>query len=119
LICPNCLEEYKFIKFELHPESPEPRAIFSCECDRPTILRVRDSLNLEMLQEEQKDQLRIFKLMALRSALDRERRPLPLPSQALPVRVRNLERYLSEISLKEFGPAKLARTSGISPPTKK
>ena len=102
MICPNCLEDYQFTRFELHPECAEPRAIFSCSCSRPAIFPVRDCLNLEMLNDELLEQLRVFKLLSFRQALDRERQPYPITSQAMPIRVRHLERYLSEISLKSL-----------------
>ncbi len=104
MICPNCLEDYQFIRFELHPECAEPRAIFRCDCERPAIFPVRDCLNLEMLNDELREQLRVFKLLSFRQALDRERQPYPISSQSMPIRVRHLERYLSEISLKSIEP---------------
>lgn len=104
MICPNCLEDYVFVRFELHPECPEPRAIFTCLCDRPAIFPVHDCLHLDLLNPELLEQLRVFKLLSFRRALDRERQPYPISSQAMPVRVRHLERYLSEISLKSIEP---------------
>ena len=111
MICPNCLEDYRFVKFELHPECSEPRAIFTCLCERPAIFPVRACLNLEMLQPEHLEQLRVFKLLSFRQALDRQRQFCPVSSKAMPIKVRHLERYLSEISLKGVEPrrAKPAR----------
>ena len=119
MVCPNCLEQYNFIKFELHPECVEPRAIFSCCCDRPAIFPARDCLNLDLLNDELKEQLRVFKLLALRQALDRQRKPCPFSSHAVPMRVRHLERYLSEISLKDLSPAQPANPPFSSPLSKK
>lgn len=104
MICPDCLEEYHFIRFNVDPDTMEHRGEFSCECMDSIVFPefvVREILDDEDLQ----DQLRLSRLFHFRRSVAEEPPAQPARPGVLRVNTRHLERYLqtfSEQSLRQL-----------------
>ena len=97
MICPDCLEDYTFIRFDVDPETLEHRGQFSCACMDSIIFP--EFITREMIDDEDlQDQLRRSRLHHLACSLHGEGRPLPRRPGIIPVGTRHLERYLETFS---------------------
>ena len=97
MICPDCLEDYTFIRFDVDPETLEHRGEFSCACMNS--IYFPESITREMIDDEDlQDQLRISRLHHLSCSLQGGGRPAPRRPGILAVGTRHLQRYLETVS---------------------
>ena len=97
MICPDCLEDYIFIRFDVDPETLEHRGEFACACMDAILFPefiTRDMIDDDDLQ----DQLRRSRLHHLACTLQGQSRPAPRRPGVLAVGNRHLERYLETFS---------------------
>lgn len=98
MICPDCLEEYTFIRFDVDPETLEHRGEFSCACLDSILFP--EFITREMVEDEDlQERLRLSRLHHLSCSVEGNRRRPVLPRPgALAVNTRHLERYLKTFS---------------------
>ena len=97
MICPECLEAYEFVDFNVNPENLEHRGVFKCLCAETLVFP--ETMTREMLSEEDfEERLKISRLLHLRQALAQdEKLPLCQPG-AIQVETRSLMRYIEHFS---------------------
>ncbi len=107
MICINCMERYRFIRFEREGDSLSLRGVFGCNCRELRSFSESDCLALELLCNDEIDQLKTLKLMALRDKLDndKKRSPASIYLDALSAHRGRLKAYLKEFSTSSFSTA--------------
>jgi len=105
MICPDCLEEYTFIKFEVDPETLEHRGQFTCDCMEAIVFP--EFITREIISDDDlKDQLRHSRLHYLAcSVAENEIRTVSVSRGVINLETRHLQRYLqtfSEQSLRQL-----------------
>lgn len=98
MICPNCQEEYKFIRFKIDPETLNIFACFKCECETELVLPEQDCKALGLFDQEIKSALRHLRLFIFRILRDREQSPVQVYLKALEAHRWSLIKYLEEVS---------------------
>jgi hypothetical protein len=99
-VCPDCLEDFEFVRFEIDPETLEHRGIFRCHCEDETIFP--EELALEILDDEDlRYQMRISRMLCVKNALIRhQRRQTRVITPAVELHTRRLQTYLQDFSEK-------------------
>ncbi len=100
MICPKCLEEYFFKKFEIDPHSLEHRGIFSCDCEGYVVFTERELTEFDLLSADLKSQMHHSRLMSMRITLAEERGQLRGFDSVLERHACILARYIEEVSQK-------------------
>lgn len=97
MICPDCLEDYRFIRFDVDPETLEHRGEFSCACMDSILFP--EFITREMIEDEDlQEQLRISRLHHLACSLKAPAKTVTSRPGVLAVGTRHLERYLETFS---------------------
>ncbi|HUT52036.1 MAG TPA: hypothetical protein VM658_01460 [bacterium] len=97
MICPDCLEAYEFVEFNVNPETLEHRGVFKCSCCDSLIFP--EALTREMLWEDDiEDRLRISRLFHMRRALGKDVKPPMVKIGTIKLETRHLERYIRHFS---------------------
>lgn len=99
-VCPDCLEDFEFVRFEIDPVTLEHRGIFKCACEDETVFP--EGLAREILEDEDlQDQLRTSRMLCVKNALihhqGRQAREIPV---GMEVHTRRLQSYLRDFSQK-------------------
>ncbi len=104
-VCPDCLEDFEFVRFEIDPDTLEHRGIFRCACEDETVFP--ENLARQILHDEDLEcQLRLSRMLCVKNALirhqDRVAREI---TPAVELHTRRLQSYLrnfSERSTRQF-----------------
>lgn len=105
MICPNCLEPYEFVEFDVDPDTLEHRGVFCCECFERLLFP--ESLTREMLSDDDLvEQLRISRLFQLRMSLNEfkkhESHALDSPTELKNMHLQRYIEHLSDPTLRQF-----------------
>lgn len=98
MICPKCLEDYQFIKFEVDAETLEHRGVFHCDCEKEFIFPeflTREIIGDQDLQEQMKNS----RLLHLRTSVGYSRTTAArVARQMVKAHTWRLERYIKVFS---------------------
>ena len=101
MICPDCLEEYKFLRFDVDVQSLEHRGVFTCGCE--TELIFPEFITMEILDDRDlEDQVKYGRMYHLSRALHGKLEGKSTPSEMISVHNRHLEKYLQYFSEKQI-----------------
>lgn len=100
MICPDCLEDYEFVEFDVDQATLEHRGVFKCGCEEP--LMFPEFMTRQMIVDEDlKEQLRRSRLFHLqRSVKSEEPSGVKLWKGVIRIHARHLVRYLEDFSEK-------------------
>lgn len=99
MLCPDCLEDYEFVKFDVDNVTLEHRGIFRCRCAQEVTFP--EFLSRTIISDKNiVAQLRISRLMHLsRSFKEKDKKTESvLAPGTIRLHTRHLERYLEHIS---------------------
>jgi len=100
MICPDCLEEYQFVEFDVDSATLEHRGVFKCSCPEP--LMFPEFMTRHMVADEDlKEQLRRSRLFHLQCSVKAEESSgARLWRGVMQLHARSLVRYLEDFSEK-------------------
>ena len=101
MICPQCLEDYQFVGFDVDPQTLEHRGIFKCECLE--VIVFPEALTRDIIVDEDlKKRIQISRLFHLRASIGQEEQKTAPAVSGLKLHNQHLTRYLEHISQQTF-----------------
>jgi len=98
MICPDCLEDYEFIDFDIDSETMEHQGVFRCACYESNIFS--EATTREMISDEDlKERLRISRLLYIRKSLtEKKKLTTSGPARAISLKMKHLQLYIQHFS---------------------
>ena len=100
MICQRCLEEYEFEGFKYDFKTNRAFGNFVCGCEEKLVLPEEDCIQLGLLDDDSREQLRRLKLLGISRNLESGRDANQVYLKALRAHESVLLRYLADVSTK-------------------